>query len=654
MYWSQGHKLQNGKLTIETVLGHGGFGITYKAIHQGFQTPMTIKTPNAFLRNDPDYDKYVKRFIREARILAKLCRDPHPNIVRVHDLFEEEGAHCLVMEFIEGMNLYELVRKRGAIPEREALQYICPIAEALVKVHEAGLVHRDATSANIMLRGNSQPILIDFGISGEIIPTTVSSKMFGNRAFAPYEQITKGNRAPTVDIYTLAASLYHLVTGQLPVDCLARKVDDEELIPPKDLVAVSDRVNEAVVRGMAVQPSDRPQSMQEWLEVLNQKINVFPLVHSFPINSTQKIIRDKFCPACGSNNPVDSLFCQLCNYDLSESFLLTSPNSQQEIIEGIICPACGYDNLDNATICEACGHSFSSPPSSFTNLPNLLHLAPNTLLRQHTYKIEKVLGEGGFSITYKGINLDNLQEVAIKELFPDRSSRQGKQIIWSNSISFEDRTNSIDQFKMETRYIAECLHPNIVRVFDCFEENHTIYIVYEFIQDFTLQDILHRQKRIDEVFIKKYSLQILEALKTIHKNNILHRDIKPANIMINNRDKPILIDFGLARKFQLGMETTMDRILTPQYAPLEQYLSRGIFAPSLDIYSLCASMYELITGELPVEATDRVTVDTLMPPSQIVPSISSQMESLILKGMRIKVDERFQTADEMIAVLKDI
>lgn len=268
MYWSQGHKLQNGKLIIETVLGQGGFGITYKAIHQGFQTPMVIKTPNAYLRNDPDYGKYVKRFIREARILAKLCRDPHPNIVRVHDLFEEEGAHCLVMEFIEGMNLYELVQQRGEIPESEALQYICPIAEALVKVHEAGLVHRDATPVNIMLRGNSQPILIDFGISGEIIPTTVSSKMFGNRAFASYEQMIEGNRAPTVDIYTLTASLYYLVTGQLPVDCLARKVDDEELIPPKDLVAVSDRVNDAIVRGMAVKPEDRPQSMQEWLQLL--------------------------------------------------------------------------------------------------------------------------------------------------------------------------------------------------------------------------------------------------------------------------------------------------------------------------------------------------------------------------------------------------
>ena len=266
MFWSNGHPLQNGKFRIETVLGQGGFGITYKAIHQGFQAPMVIKTPNAFLQNDPDYPKYVQRFIREARILANL--PPHPHIVRVNDIFEEDTAHCLVMEFIEGMSLYELVQQRGAIPEKEALGYIRPIAEALAMVHDAGLVHRDATPLNIMLRDNSYPVLIDFGISGEIIPTTISSKMFGNRAFAPYEQMIKGNREPVVDVYTLAATLYYVVTGQLPVDSLSRRVDDEELIPPQDLVTVSDRVNEAIMQGMALKPSQRPPTMPDWLQLL--------------------------------------------------------------------------------------------------------------------------------------------------------------------------------------------------------------------------------------------------------------------------------------------------------------------------------------------------------------------------------------------------
>ncbi|MCT7986761.1 bifunctional serine/threonine-protein kinase/formylglycine-generating enzyme family protein [Laspinema sp. A4] len=269
MFWPDGHTLQNGKLVIERVLGQGGFGITYKAIHRGFNAPVVIKTPNAYLRNDPEYPKYVQRFIREAQTLAQLEQNPHPNIVRVKDLFEEGDAHCLVMEFIEGTTLWDYVQQRGPLSEAEALSYIRPIADALVRVHEVGLVHRDATPVNIMLRDNRQPVLIDFGISGEIVPKSLSSKMFGNRAFAPYEQLIKGDRNPTVDIYTLAASLYYLITGQLPQDCFSRKVDDEPLIAPKDLVSLSQPINDAILTGMELLPKKRLASMADFLRLLS-------------------------------------------------------------------------------------------------------------------------------------------------------------------------------------------------------------------------------------------------------------------------------------------------------------------------------------------------------------------------------------------------
>ncbi|AFY83429.1 bifunctional serine/threonine-protein kinase/formylglycine-generating enzyme family protein [Oscillatoria acuminata] len=270
MFWPDGHTLQNGKLVIDHVLGQGGFGITYKAIHRGFNAPVVIKTPNAYLRKDPEYPKYVKRFIREAQTLAKLEQNPHPNIVRVKDLFEEGDAHCLVMEFIDGTTLWDYVQQRGSLSETEALSYIRPIADALVQVHGVGLVHRDVTPMNIMLRDNRQPVLIDFGISGEIVPSSIiSSKMFGNRAFAPYEQLIKGDRNPTVDIYTLAASLYYLITGQLPQDCFSRKVDNEPLIDPKDLVLVSQPINDAILKGMELLPKKRYTSMAAFLGLLS-------------------------------------------------------------------------------------------------------------------------------------------------------------------------------------------------------------------------------------------------------------------------------------------------------------------------------------------------------------------------------------------------
>ncbi|MBD2458674.1 serine/threonine protein kinase [Nostoc sp. FACHB-87] len=270
MPWIVGQRLQNGNYVIEQVLGQGGFGITYKALQVELNRSVVIKTPNEFLSHDPEYDRYVERFIKEGQILARLSQNPHPHIVGVIDLFREGATHCLVMDFVPGENLFEAVKRRGMLPEAEILPCICQIAEALTVVHKAGLVHRDAHPGNIMLRSNGKAVLIDFGIAKGIDPQTLSSTgNVGNRGFAPYEQMTRGSREPTVDIYCLAATLYYAMTGQPPTTALARKLDNASLIPPKQYNrAISERLNQAILTGMALESKDRPQSMQAWLAIL--------------------------------------------------------------------------------------------------------------------------------------------------------------------------------------------------------------------------------------------------------------------------------------------------------------------------------------------------------------------------------------------------
>jgi serine/threonine-protein kinase len=270
MVWPDGKLLHGGKYQIERILGRGGFGITYKARHTQLNQDFVIKTPDETLKIEPDYPKYVKRFIQEGQVLAQLCKEPHLHIVRVIDLFSEGDTHCLVMDFIEGESLYERVQRRGRLPEAEAVKYIREIGSALIEVHKANLVHRDVHPGNIMLRSSGKAVLIDFGISGEMFPKTMTSKHFGNKAFAPYEQQRKGSRHPTVDIYTLAASLYYALTGQLPTDSFDRKYDGIELKAPKQLVpSISDGLNQAILRGMALEAQDRPQSVQAWLQLLD-------------------------------------------------------------------------------------------------------------------------------------------------------------------------------------------------------------------------------------------------------------------------------------------------------------------------------------------------------------------------------------------------
>ena len=319
----------------------------------------------------------------------------------------------------------------------------------------------------------------------------------------------------------------------------------------------------------------------------------------------------------------------------------------------ILCPVCLGKNPKNALACTACGAvlQLNSQPSHF--LPN------NSILQQGKYQIKNILGDGGFGITYEGVDLANNRKVAIKENWPDKGIRQGTTIIWPSSITPKEKQLQINKFKLEASNQQKCQSPNIPTVYEWFEENNTVYIVMAFIPGKTLYDILKEKGVLSENKIKHYFIQVAEALKVIHGNNFLHRDIKPDNILIDSQDRAILIDFGATKEFIAGQTREMSVTLTAGYAPYEQYSYRSKRYPATDFYALCASMYELLTGKPPIEAVDRVNAlvqggssDPLIPPRKLNPNISGLMEKVILTGMKINVGERFQTADELIDALK--
>jgi len=256
MPWTAEQQLQGGKYVIEEVLGQGGFGITYKALHVELNRQVVIKTPKENLSHDPKFNRFIDRFIKEGEILERLSKDPHPHIVGVIERFQEGATHCLVMDFVEGENLFEAVVRRGALPEAEIVRYIRQIGQALIVVHREELVHRDAHPGNIMLTSNGKAVLIDFGIAKDIVPRALTTTgRAGNDAFAPYEQKHSGSREPTVDVYCLAATLYYAVTGKCPTTSLDRKLklNNASLTPPKQInPSISNRLNEAILKGMAL------------------------------------------------------------------------------------------------------------------------------------------------------------------------------------------------------------------------------------------------------------------------------------------------------------------------------------------------------------------------------------------------------------------
>jgi len=270
MAFTPGQQLYR-KYTIERELGKGRFGITYLARDKNGEF-WVIKTLSDDLLNQlsqPEIDRLQDKFWQEAVNLAK-CK--HPHIVKVQETFREGQLVCLVMEYIQGKDLAKLTTKIWS--EAEVLPYIRQIGEALKVVHENGLVHRDIKPDNIMVRdGKSEAVLIDFGLAkGFDNPlTTVNATTVDG--FAPMELYdVDAERGAYTDVYSLAATLYFLLTKEVPPSAEKRSRNKAKLVPPKEINSqISDKVDQAIREGMRLAAEERPQTMQEWLDLLGLK-----------------------------------------------------------------------------------------------------------------------------------------------------------------------------------------------------------------------------------------------------------------------------------------------------------------------------------------------------------------------------------------------
>ena len=276
-------------------------------------------------------------------------------------------------------------------------------------------------------------------------------------------------------------------------------------------------------------------------------------------------------------------------------------------------------------------------------------LQPGMTLQDGKYIIERVLGAGGFGITYYARHTSLDQHYAIKEFFIDgRCVRNTmRHTVNLQGIGPELFEKYRKKFTEEAQTLAKLDHPNIVRVIDVFEENETSYIVMPFIEGKTLESLVEKKGPLDYGLAVNYIGQIASAVGYIHTKNILHRDIKPDNIMITADNHAILIDFGSAREFIQDKTQHQTSILTKGYAPIEQYSSNSRKGTYTDIYSLGAVFYFVLTGQKPMDATERLS-ETMPEPKQLNPQISEDVNRTILKAMQLKHENRHQTIDEFM------
>ena len=267
------------------------------------------------------------------------------------------------------------------------------------------------------------------------------------------------------------------------------------------------------------------------------------------------------------------------------------------------------------------------------------------------YTIECVLGQGGFGITYLGIDELHEKKVAIKEFFPQGIVTRNIEYQDTVTVTFVGEKDNYEKgkerFLKEARTMAKfSKDEGIVKALDFFEINNTAYIVMEYLEGITLKQYLRENQRIAPEDLIELLVPLIESLDEIHSQGMIHRDISPDNIMVLPDGRIKLMDFGAARDYTEFGEKSLSIVLKPGYAPPEQYQTHGVQGPWTDIYALCATMYKCITGENPPDAIDRLVDDHLKKISAFGIPVLPQIEEAIIKGMSVAVNDRYQNVGD--------
>lgn len=317
------------------------------------------------------------------------------------------------------------------------------------------------------------------------------------------------------------------------------------------------------------------------------------------------------------------------------------------------CMKCMSRRAAGTAACPRCRTPYDQPGTN----PN--SLKPGHILKGK-YLVGEVLGQGGFGITYIGLDLVLEQKVAIKEYFPVSTGTVRRHpagtVVWNSDVSGKPGQNAnIGGFLKEARKMAKVeAVPGVVNVLDFFTQNNTAYIVMEYIEGQTLAHKLRREGPMTLERCVSLLAPIMRALEQVHRHGIIHRDISPDNIMIRPNGEPVLLDLGAAKEINIpkkdGSTQSSRLVAKAGFSPVEQYTGSGKIGTWTDVYAMSATIYYCCTGKLPPAATERVERDFLT----CQPFLSQREFEVLKKGMALYGKDRTQTIGGLLLQLQDV
>lgn len=609
MYLNTGYLLQEGKYRIEKVIGQSSFNIIYLATVQNQKGKVIIK--EFFLKdcNDKSLIDYCKRkFIREAALLQKL---EHKHIVKCIDVFDENNTSYYVTEFANGVRLRDYLEQSTRfdltlrISEYRSIHIIKLIAEALDHLHKRGICHLDVKPTNIIYNH-----VHNEGYDAIKVADTITLLDFACAA--------SFNEAISENYLEYSTSPKGFTKGYAPLEQIS---NSGKISPATDIYALG-------ATWYFLLTGQRPP---EAIDILyNGGIDEIPNVSSKVNNA----IRSAMQPRIEDRPQSISEFLALFGEKLDE------PSEETSMPD------------------------FEVETETVTEPQQSLAVGTELIGPSYTYIIQKVLGQGGFGITYlasvklKGLlgTLNSDMKVAVKEFYMrDYCMRDNR-----GSVSFSDSSKGSMSRKYAKKFVKEALHlsklehQNIVKVAESFEYNNTSYYVMEYLDGKCLDDYVTENIGLSEYESIKFIRQIGAALSYMHSQEMLHMDVKPKNVMLKD-GRCVLIDFGLAKQYDEQGQPESSTGLgagTAGYAPLEQmnYSGDKEFAPTIDVYALGATLYKMLTSKTPPPASvilndgfDRSELETI--------NVSSDTIDIITMAMEPMKKKRIQTVDEFLTLL---